>query len=415
MQPLLYSPASADSDEVVSAYAFSATLAIQDITGDAHSGVTASHLAKRLEGSAESEALLFALTSRQTPRPLGSRGYPLISVDDLTDIDAWVFISLPLLEDTSIIEATVTLDAVVAPVPGSGEPVPREPWGAALSLIDALSHSLNRPTRHIWETHPPGSPSPAAEILTTAGYSEAYAEKQATFTIGEYPAAGSRVRAALSGELAAGGEPAGVAQGAESAVSTEAGQGAFADLPVKTIIAVHNMNFDRADLPQFRALLTAASQDYPRGDLVLDTVEWTEQRLRDAGARLMDRGGNQITMIAFTDRASSGDESSARCGDEPSASSERVRKAIGLAEAVHYDSDDDSLMELGLVYVLPEYRNAGVGTALVESALEAAKSQWLGVGTGYSSYPSRSDAADAIVNKYGAETISATTAWQKNG
>ena len=174
------------------------------------------------------------------------------------------------------------------------------------------------------------------------------------------------------------------------------------------------MNFDRADLPPFRALLTAASQDYPRGDLVLDTVEWTEQRLRDAGARLMDRGGNQITMIAFTDRASCGEGPSDSSEDEPNARSKRVRKAIGLAEAVHYDSDDDSLMELGLVYVLPEYRNAGVGTALVEAALEAAKSQWLGVGTGYSSYPSRSDAADAIVSKYGAETISATTAWQKN-
>ena len=108
MQPLLFS-AGADAEEVVGAYAFSATLAIQDITGDAHSGITASHMTKRLEGSTESDAMLFALTNVRAPRPLGPRGYPEIGVDDLADIEAWVFISLPLLEDTSVIEATVTL------------------------------------------------------------------------------------------------------------------------------------------------------------------------------------------------------------------------------------------------------------------------------------------------------------------
>lgn len=357
MQPLLFS-AGADAEEVVGAYAFSATLAIQDITGDAHSGITASHIAKRLEASAESESYLFALTSVRAPRPLGAHGYPEITVDDLADIDAWVFISLPLLEDTSVIEASVTLDAAIAPLPG--EPVPEEPWVAALSLIDALSHSFSRPTRHIWETHAPGTSFPASEILTAAGYTPAYREDQATFSIDAiaYPAAADQ-------------------------------------RPVDSIDVVFNNEISADDLILFRALLTAASEGYPRGDLKLDTVEWTEQRLRDAQARLLDRGGNQYTAIAY----STGEDG--------------ARRAVGLAEAVHYDADDDSLIELGLVFVLPAYRGAGVGTALVESVLAAAKSRWPEVETGYSSYPSISDAAHAICTRNGAAAISATTAWQR--
>ena len=350
MQPLLFS-AGADAEEVVGAYAFSATLAIQDITGDAHSGITASHMTKRLEGSTESDAMLFALTNVRAPRPLGPRGYPEIGVDDLADIEAWVFISLPLLEDTSVIEATVTLDAAIAPLPG--EPVPEEPWVAALSLIDALSHSFSRPTRHIWDTHAPDADSPASDILTAAGYTPAYREDQATFSIDAiaYPAAADQ-------------------------------------RPVDSIDVVFNNEISADDLILFRALLTAASEGYPRGDLKLDTVEWTEQRLRDAQARLLDRGGNQYTAIAY----STGEDG--------------ARRAVGLAEAVHYDADDDSLIELGLVFVLPAYRGAGVGTALVESVLAAAKSRWPEVETGYSSYPSISDAAHA-------QPISATTAWQR--
>lgn len=352
MQPLLFSPASPDAADIVGAYAFSATLAIQDITGDAHSGLTASHMLKRLEGSAESEALLFALTGVRTPRPLGVRGYPELRVEDLADIDAWVFVSLPLLEDTGILEATVTLDAAIAPLPG--EPVPEEPWESALSLIDALSHSFSRPTRHIWETHAPGTGSPATEILTAAGYTPAYREEQATFAVD------ACVR------------PAAVDQ-----------------LPVDSIDVVFNNEISADDLTLFRALLTAASEGYPRGDLKLDTVEWTEQRLRDAQARLLDRGGNQYTAIAY------------------STAPDSERLAAGLAEAVHFDADEDSLIELGLVYVLPAYRRAGVGTALVESALAAAKSRWPEVETGYSSYPSISGAARTT-------PISATTAWQRS-
>lgn len=352
MQPLLYSPGSRDADEVAGAYAFSATLAIQDITGDAHSGLTASHMTKRLEGSAESDALLFALTSVRAPRPLGPRGYPEIGVDDLADIEAWVFVSLPLLEDISVIEATVTLDAAIAPLPG--EPVPEEPWESALSLIDDLSHSLSRPTRHIWETHAPDADSPASGILSAAGYAPAYREEQATF-----------------------------------AVDTFARPAATDQLPVDSIDVVFNNEISADDLTLFRALLTAASKDYPRGDLQLDHVEWTEQRLRDAQARLLDRGGNQFTAIAFC----------------TGAGGER-RAAVGLAEAVHFDADEDSLIELGLVYVLPAYRRAGIGSALVESVLAAAKSRWEGVETGYSSHPSISGAACT-------NPISATTAWQR--
>ena len=347
MHALLLNPRSVDADEVVGAYAFSATLAIQDITGDAHSGVTATHLAKRLEGSAESQALLFALTDVAAPRPLGAHGYPELHASDLADISAWVFVSLPLLEDTSIIEATVTLDATIAPLPG--EPVPPEPWGEALLLIDALSTTTHRPIHHLWDTHAPGASSPAAALLADAGYTQAYRETQATF--------------ALDGL----GLP---------------------ESPTCTI--VHNMDFSPEDLSGFRTLISAASRDYPRGELTLDIVDWTEQRVRDASARLRDRGGNQLTALL-------------RSGD----------RFIGLAEAVHYDVDDDTLMELGLVYVLPDARGQGSAKQLLSSVLAAARTEWPKVETCYVSAPAGSEPVTCLLRAANAKIISSSTAWQK--
>lgn len=349
MHALLYSPRSADAEEVVGAYAFSATLAIQDITGNPHSGLTASHMVKRLEGSAESQAFLFALTDVAAPRPLGAHSYPELHASDLADISAWVFVSLPLLEDTGIIEATITLDAAIAPLPG--EPVPREPWENALSLIDALSTTTHRPTRHIWDTHAPGADSPAAALLAAAGYSCAYRETQATF--------------ALEGL-------------------------GLLDSPTCTI--VRNMDFAADDLTGFHSLITAASRDYPRGELTLDTINWTEARIRDASARLRDRGGNQLTALL-------------RSGD----------RFIGLTEAVHYDVDDDTLMELGLVYVLPDARGHGAATQLISSALSAARAEWPKVETCYASVPSASEPVERLLRAADAEIMSGSTAWQKRG
>ncbi|EFK53771.1 GNAT family N-acetyltransferase [Corynebacterium genitalium ATCC 33030] len=352
LTPLIYAHGGRDSGDVVGAYVFSATLAIQDITGSPYSGVSAAHMAKRLEGSAESEAFLFALTDLQAPRPLGPLGYPEVHVDDLADIAAWVFISLPLLEDTRVIEATVTLDAAVAPVPGSGEPVPREPWVAALSLIDALSASFDRPIRQVWVTHS-GEPLVEPELsLTSHGYSAAYHEAQATFSLG-----------AVAAEAAGPG-----------------------------ISVVRNMGFNPDDLPSLRALLSGSSRDYPRGDLILDSINWTEQRLRDASARLMDRGGTQLTAVAHAPDG----------------------KVIGMAEAVHYDVDDDRLMELGLIYVLPEYRGQGAAKRMLENLLAAAKTEWPKVETAYASYPAESEPAARLLRPLSPEIISYATAWQKH-
>lgn len=345
LTPLIHAHGSRDSDDVVGAYVFSATLAVQDITGTAYSGVTASHMSKRLEGSAESDALLFALTSANAPRPIGPLGYPVVHESDLADIAAWVFISLPLLEDTGVIEATVTLDAAIAPLPG--EYIPREPWAGALSLIDDLSNRLSRPIRQIWVTHS-GDRTQVDTYLTEAGYDDVYREQQATFSL-------RNVR------------------------------------PTFTCDIVNDMNFARKDVAGLRGVLGASSRDYPRGGLILDTVEWTEQRVRDAGARLLDRGGNQLTALARDDDG----------------------HIIGMAEAVHYDSDDDRLMELGLVYVLPLHRGGGVGKRMVHDVLAAAKEQWPDLETGYSSHPADSAPVLALLLRLGLQGISFATAWQK--
>lgn len=360
LTPLIHAHGSRDSDEVVGAYVFSATLAIQDITGTAYSGVTASHMSKRLEGSAESDALLFALTSAAAPRPIGPLSYPVIHESDLADIAAWVFISLPLLEDTGVIEATVTLDASIAPLPG--EYIPREPWVGALSLIDDLSHRLSRPIRHTWVTHSgdshPGEPQVEPELsLSRHGYAPAYREAQMTFPLDTLPPCTSPAHSAAS------------------------------------VSVVRNMDFDPTDLPSLRALLSASSREHPRGELILDDVDWTEQRLRDASARLMDRGGTQLTAVAHSSDGPGG-------------------HVIGMAEAVHYDADDDRLMEIGLVYVHPGDRGRGVAKHMLRDLLAAAKQEWPKAETAYASYPTESEPAIALLEPFNPDILSFATAWQ---
>lgn len=364
MPALHFVPGDAELNEAVTgAYAFSATLAIQDITGLATSGVTPSHIAKRLEGSAESEALLFALTDRAAPRPLGPLGYPELTPDDLLDIDAWVFVSLPLLEDLSVIEANVTLDASIAPLPG--EPAPEAPWQEAFLLIDALSHHLTRPTRQLWVTHAPGDWVPP--VAKAHGYDVAFREDQAVFGASSAGAAGAL------GALANHAHHVEVFEGP--------GFSGF-NSPAAEL---------SADAVQFAELLTAASRDYPRGELVMDTITWDLQRIIDAGERLGDRGGQQLTGI---------------CRDEDG-------RIVGLCEAVHYTSDADTVCELGLIYVLPAYRGRGIGTALIRDTIAAARARWEKLDTVYLSYPADSAPAERIAAALAAEVVSSTTAWQR--
>ena len=366
MQALQYVPRQGgEFDEaVVGAYSFSATLAIQDITGLATSGVTPAHIAKRMEGSAESKALLFVLTSREALRPVGPLGFPLLTSDDLFDVEAWVFISLPLLEDVTVIEANVTLDASIAPLPG--EEVPAAPWQGAFMLIDALSHALNRPTHQIWVTHSPGAWTPPGAV--EAGYAQAFREDQAVFEAEAVENLDSLRPSSASDVLIKVAEGPGFA-GFEAPVGS----------PSK-------------DAAAFGALLSAASRDYPRGELQLEPIEWDLQRIIDAGARLKDRGGAQLTGIAL-------------------ASGER--QYVGLCEAVHYTHDSDAVCELGLIYVLPEFRGRGIGEALVRETVSAARKHWEDLKTVYVSYPADSAGAQAIAVRLGASVVSSTTAWQR--
>lgn len=373
MQALQYVPRQGgEFDEaVVGAYAFSATLAIQDITGLATSGVTPAHIAKRMVGSAESKALLFALTSREALRPVGPLGFPLLTSDDLFDVEAWVFISLPLLEDVTVLEANVTLDASIAPLPG--EDVPAAPWQGAFMLIDALSHTLNRPTRQIWVTHSPGAWTPPGAV--EAGYAQAFREDQAVFE-----AEAVEELAALE-DLAA----------SEFSIRVAEGPG-FAGFETPVGPASKGV-------AGFGALLSAASRDYPRGELQLEPIKWDLQRIIDAGARLQDRGGAQLTGVALANDADSG--------------SNGERQYVGLCEAVHYTHDSDAVCELGLIYVLPEFRGRGIGEALVRQTVSAARKHWEDLKTVYVSYPAESAGAQRIAEKLGANVVSSTTALQR--
>mgnify|MGYP002716651511 CR=1 FL=1 len=113
-------------------------------------------------------------------------------------------------------------------------------------------------------------------------------------------------------------------------------------------------------------------------------------RIRDAGARLNDRGGAQLTGLAYVDG-----------------------EIVGLCEVVRYASDNPKVCELGLVYVLPGHRGRGIGSNMLRASLEQAMHVWEDVETVYCSYPADAPAAKAVMRALDAEVVSATTAWQK--
>lgn len=335
------------SHPAVAAYAFSVTLAIQDITGEPNSGVSAAHLAKRLEDSEESLALLFALCSKTAPRSLGAFGYPVLTEDDVYDVEGWVLVSLPLLEDVDVLEANVTVDASIAPLPG--EEPPAHVWQSALELIDALSAMLSRPIRQIWVTEAPGAPE--HPFLRDADYSPAHCEFQATIDAESIP-------------------------GPEEETACE---------------IVKDMNFDQADLPHFLATLRESAAKYPRGSLLLEPVQWSPTRLRDAAARLKDRGGSQITAVP---RDASG-------------------TPVGLAEVAKFDNDADSVAEVGLVYVREDNRGIGLGERALASVLSAGCCVWPEIKQFYVSYPVPEPGEHHLLARYSPTVISQATAWQK--
>ena len=336
------------SHPAVSAYAFSVTLAIQDITGEANSGVSAAHIAKRLEDSEESSALLFALCSKTAPRSLGAFGYPVLTEDDLYDVEGWVLVSLPLLEDVDVLEANVTVDASIAPLPGEKQPA--HVWQSALELIDALSAELFRPIQHIWVTEPAGASE--HPFLRDADYAPAHCEVQATIDAKSIPAPG----------------------------------------PETACDVVRDMGFNQSDLPHFLATLQESAAKYPRGSLILEPVQWSPSRLRDAAARLKDRGGSQVTAIA---RDASG-------------------TPVGLAEVAKFDNDADSVAEIGLIYVRENTRGIRLGERALVSALSAACSVWPKIQQFYVSYPvTEPGNKHHLLARYSPTVISRATAWQK--
>ncbi|MHA2789170.1 GNAT family N-acetyltransferase [Corynebacterium sp. S7] len=346
------SGAGAAVSEELGQYAFSSTLAIQDITGDVTSGTSASRLAVRLAGSAESDAYLFALcTSPPGPRDIGAFGYPAVastgSSGDPLEVAAWVMISLPLLEDVRVIEAHVTIDASIAPLPGAPlDDEVQQAWEGALSLIDELSSRLARPIRQLWITHGyADSRGPAA--LTSAGYSPAITEIQSKLQLSP---------ATLS----------------------------------SAVLLANDMQFPTEHAASMATIYTDSSATLPRGELILDTINWTEARIRDASGRLLAKGGEQITAYVVRDGA-----------------------VVAFSEVMRFAGAEESVIELGATFVSAPHRGQGLGRAVMFSVLSAAQLRWPEAQVGYTSYPSSVESIAHLNRELGEEIISATTAWQR--
>lgn len=342
--------------EAVSAYAFSSTLSIQDITGDPTSGTSASRLVTRLQGSAESDAVLLALCATPPgPRPTGRFGLPEVpstgDVGEPLDYVVWVMVSLPLLEDLRVLEAHITFDSSIAPLPGERwDAEAREAWQSALDLVDTLAADTARPIRQLWITHAPDQPGPEVP-----GYQRAYLEYQAKL------------------DLAA-------------AADQEGPHGAAVQL-------AYDMNFDEPVRGSMSDMYRLASENLPRGSLIMDTIEWTPLRISQASGRLADKQGEQISAY-LTDP------------DDPTT-------VVAFSEVTRFAGAEASVVELGATYVRQQWRGKGLARAVMMSAISHAQLRWPEARVGYTSYPAGVPEIASLHAVLHDEVISATTAWQK--
>lgn len=355
-RPVIGAGGSVVPSEPLRQYAFSSTLAIQDITGDVTSGQSAKRMAVRLAGSNESDAFLFALCdSPPGPRPTGAFGFPEVASTgesaDPIDAAAWLVVSLPLLEDRAVLEAHITVDSSLAPLPGEPwDADVREAWDSALALIDELSNHLSRPVGQLWLTHnAAGHDEDSRAGLVGHGYVPAHMEYQATLDVTT-------------------AQPAG---------------------PVEI---AYDMEFPVNLQDEMAAIYTEASENLPRGELLLETIHWTPQRVRDAAGRLRARGGEQITAFVV-----------------------REERIVAFSEAMRFRDAEESVIELGATYVAEGFRGQGLGRDVMMGVLDEATRRWPAARTGYTSYPAQVGAIAALNKELGETIISATTAWQKSG
>nr|WP_274716966.1 GNAT family N-acetyltransferase [Corynebacterium hesseae] len=136
-------------------------------------------------------------------------------------------------------------------------------------------------------------------------------------------------------------------------------------------------------------LLTLASTDAVYGDLSVEPIVWTRQRLKEAHARLRSRGAHTL-LVGILDQGN----------------------VVALTELSRHGDADPEVCEWTLTVTDREYRRRGFATRAKQHAQYAVAHHWPTVRRAYCSVAQADPAMNALYARLGAHVISASSAYE---
>ena len=136
-------------------------------------------------------------------------------------------------------------------------------------------------------------------------------------------------------------------------------------------------------------LLTLASTDAIFGDLSMEPIVWTRQRLSEAHARLRSRGAHTL-LVGIIDNG----------------------RVVALTELSRHGDADPEVCEWTLTVTDREHRRQGLATKAKQHAQYAVAEHWPTVRRAYCSVADADPAMNALYARLGAHAISASSAYE---
>ncbi|WJY89928.1 GNAT family acetyltransferase [Corynebacterium confusum] len=364
----------AEPSDAIRTLSFLSNLAAQEATGDPAASMSAELALQALCGTPEMLTELFAVVSGPVPvGELSPLGYPLLaSTGETPELDYVGFIQLsrPQLEDRDNVELDCVLDAGYLPLPGT--PLESEAADLLAWMLDTgceLAQRLGRARVLTGMMHAPDDevlPTSLAEVFTRSRFSRRHAETQLVTRI------------------------------------TEAGEPLTADSPALPglpegwqFAAFHNYDLPADIEPQVVELLTVASQDADYGEMTVEPVAWTADRLNEARRRVHERRSETVLVAAI----------------DATGATRRVRS---LVECGRHHGGHAEIAEWTLMVTDRGWRRRGLATATARAALVMAREYWPELNRVYGSAALSDVASRALHARLGSQPIAVTTAWQRD-
>ncbi|MDY3127802.1 MAG: GNAT family acetyltransferase [Corynebacterium sp.] len=350
----------AEPSDAITTFVFMANLYAQEASGDAAASTSAQRVLHRLRGSSESRTYIFGIAFGNAPLGQVSQlGLPLIaSTGDCPQLDysGFIHIHVPLLEETSTADVEFVFDVNFLPMPG--EVLGDEEEELAQLVVDTgvrLAQQLGRTVIQTGTLHSADTEcdaDPFTRAISRRGFCMLHAERQLSVEVPEVP---------------------------PSVI-----------LPHGVSIKVWaDYDIEEDYLDGVIELLTIASEDTQTGDLTVEPIQWTRQRLAQAHGRLRSRGSHIVMCALVSDG-----------------------EILSLTELGRHANSDPEVAEWNVTVTARQHRRQGLALLAKLAALRVVRAHWPDVTRTYSSVGVSDPAMQGIYARLGAKLLSGSEMWE---